>query len=208
MRRGPKTRLARCAVAFAAVTMLAVLTAGSASAGVGQKCPNFRVVHNDRINGVPFPAGNYKMSVKRMACQQATDYFRQFLQNNQNDLPKGWRLFSKRLKFKNKKQTIAFRVKRIGGGGGGDGGGGGGGSMTGRCPGTFQVLHNDRINNLPVPAGNYQIKVKRMACQQASDSFKQFLAADKVSQGWKVIKAKKKFRNRKQNIAFRIKQVS
>jgi len=80
--------------------------------------------------------------------------------------------------------------------------------MTGRCPGTFQVLHNDRINHLPVPAGNYQIKVKRMACQQASDSFKQFLAADKVSQGWKVIKAKKKFRNRKQNIAFRIKQVS
>jgi uncharacterized spore protein YtfJ len=185
--------------------MLATLTAGSASAGVGQKCPNFRVVHNDRINGVPFPAGNYKMSVKRMACQQATDYFRQFLQNNQNDLPKGWRLFSKRLKFKNKKQNIAFRVKRIGGGGGG---GGGGGSMTGRCPGTFQVLHNDRINNLPVPAGNYQIKVKRMACQQASDYFKQFLGADKVSQGWKVIKAKKKFRNKKQNIAFRIKQVS
>ena len=34
------------------------------------------------------------------------------------------------------------------------------------------------------------------------------LGADKVSQGWKVIKAKKKFRNKKQNIAFRIKQVS
>jgi hypothetical protein len=198
----------RCAVAFAAVAMVAALSAAGASAGAGQKCPSFRVQHNDKIDGVSFPAGSYKMNVKRMACQSASDYFRQFLANNQNDLPKGWKLFAKRLKFKNKKQNIAFRVKRVGGGGGGDGGGGGGGgSTTGKCPGTFQVLHNDKINNLSVPAGRYQIKVKRMACQSASDYFKQFLGANKVSKGWQVFKPKQKFRNKKQNMAFRINKV-
>jgi hypothetical protein len=200
MNRRSKTSLgARCAAAFAVVAMAAALTAGDATAGVGQKCHGtFRVQHNDKIDGVSFPAGRYTISVKRMACQQASDYFKQFLQNNQNDLPKSWRLFADRLKFKNKKQNIAFRVKHVGGGGGG------GGSMTGKCPGTFQVLNDDRINNLSVPAGKYVIKVKRMACRQASDYFKQFLAANEVSKGWRVIKPKKKFRNKKQNIAFRI----
>lgn len=203
MNRGSRIGLgARCAVALAAVATVAALTAASATAGVGQKCPGtFRVLHNDKIDGVPFRAGNYVITVKRMACQQASGYFRQFLANNQNDLPKGWRLFASRLKFKNNKQNIAFRVRRVRRGGGG---GGGGGSTTGRCPGTFRVLHNDRIDNLAVPAGRYTIKVKRMSCQQASDYFARFLAADSVSKGWRVIKAKRKFRNRKQNIAFRI----
>ena len=202
MNRGSTIGLgARCAVALAAVAILATLTTASASAGIGQKCPGtFRVLHNDKIDGVPFRAGNYVISVKRMACQQASDYFRQFLANNQNDLPKGWRLFASRLKFKNKKQNIAFRVRRVSGGGGG----GGGGSTTGSCPGTFRVLHNDRIDNLAIPAGRYTIKVKRMACQQASGLFARFLAADGVSKGWRVIKAKRKFKNKKQNTAFRI----
>jgi hypothetical protein len=111
---GSKRTLAgRVVVALAAAAMLAALTAGTATAGAGQKCPSFRVLHNDKIDGVSFRAGTYKMTVKRMACQQASDYFRQFLQNNQNDLPKNWRLFANRLKFKNKKQNIAFRVRRV-----------------------------------------------------------------------------------------------
>ena len=87
-----RRRGARLFVAFAAIAMLAAASAGSAAAGVGQKCPTFRVQHNDKIDGVSFPAGNYKMTVKRMACQSGTDYFRQFLANNQNDLPGTWRL--------------------------------------------------------------------------------------------------------------------
>ena len=103
----------RCAVVFAAVAIVAALGASSAAAGAGQKCPTFRVQHNDKIDGVSFPAGTYKMTAKRMACQQASDYFRQFLAANQNSLPSGWKLFAKRLKFKNSKQNIAFRVKKV-----------------------------------------------------------------------------------------------
>ncbi|KAA0273290.1 MAG: hypothetical protein EDQ89_05350 [Acidobacteria bacterium] len=197
---GSKGRLVGVAAALAAVTMLAGLTA-AATAGVGQKCPGtFRVLHDDRIDNMPVPAGNYAITVKRMSCPSASDYFRQFLAAAQNGLPKGWKLFRGRMKFKNRKQNVAFRIKRVGGGGGG-------GAMTGRCPGTFQVLHDDRIDNLPVPAGRYRIKVKRMACQSAAGYFKQFLAADTVAKGWKLIKPKRKFKNRKGNFAFRIKQV-
>ncbi len=46
-----------------------------------------------------------------------------------------------------------------------------------------------------------------MACQSASDYFKQFLGANKVSKGWQVFKPKQKFRNKKQNVAFRINKV-
>jgi hypothetical protein len=205
---GSTTRFgARFVVALAAVAMVAAVGASSASAGTGQKCPTFRVQHNDKIDGVSFPAGTYKMTVKRMACQSASDYFRQFLAGNQNDLPKGWKLFAKRLKFKNKNQNFAFRVKRTSGGGGG--GGGGGGASTGRCPGTFQVLHNDRINNLAIPAGKYQIRVKRMACQSASNYFKQFLSApgNVLPKGWKLIKPKQKFKSTNGNYSFRISEV-
>ena len=54
---------------LAATAMLAALTAGSATAGVGQKCPGtFRVLHNDRIDNMSVPAGRYKIKVKRVSC--------------------------------------------------------------------------------------------------------------------------------------------
>jgi hypothetical protein len=46
------------------------------------------------------------------------------------------------------------------------------------CPGTFEVLHNDRIGVLQLPAGNYTITVlddTRLSCASASDLFRQFL---------------------------------
>jgi hypothetical protein len=46
------------------------------------------------------------------------------------------------------------------------------------CPGTFHVLHDDRIGSLQVPEGHYQITVldgRRLSCAAASDYFRQFL---------------------------------
>src|ERR671922_1190223 len=48
------------------------------------------------------------------------------------------------------------------------------------CPGTFQVLHNDRIGALQIPAGHYSIVVlddRVLSCQAASDYFRRFLEA-------------------------------
>ena len=46
------------------------------------------------------------------------------------------------------------------------------------CPSTFAVLHDDRIGQLPLPAGNYAITVldqSRLSCAHAADLFRQFL---------------------------------
>src|SRR4051794_29894149 len=47
-----------------------------------------------------------------------------------------------------------------------------------RCPGTFQVLHDDHIGKLKLTAGPYVIDVinsSRLSCSDASDLFRQFL---------------------------------
>ena len=59
------------------------------------------------------------------------------------------------------------------------GGGGGGHHPYGTtCPGTFQVLHNDRIGTFAVPKGNYAITLlaaRRLSCAKASSYFARFL---------------------------------
>lgn len=72
------------------------------------------------------------------------------------------------------------------------------------CPGTFQVLNNDRIGKLTLPKGPYVISVKRMACSAASNSFKNFLQRPdgNLGQGWRLFAKRAKFVNRGENIAF------
>lgn len=45
------------------------------------------------------------------------------------------------------------------------------------CPATFEVLHNDRIGRLQLPAGPYTITIlnRSLSCAAASDYFRQFL---------------------------------
>jgi hypothetical protein len=59
------------------------------------------------------------------------------------------------------------------------GGGGGMHPATGtRCPATFDVLHNDRIGKLKLPAGAYSItllSIGRLSCTQAASRLTAFL---------------------------------
>src|SRR5918994_5940645 len=46
------------------------------------------------------------------------------------------------------------------------------------CPGTFHVLHDDRIGALEIPAGDHSIIViddRLLSCAEASDLFRPFL---------------------------------
>ena len=57
------------------------------------KCPTFQVLNNDLIDGQRFRKGTYAMTaLGGLSCSAASSYFRQFLENNQNSLPRGWRL--------------------------------------------------------------------------------------------------------------------
>jgi hypothetical protein len=56
------------------------------------------------------------------------------------------------------------------------------------CPGTFQVLHNDHVGSLSLPAGPYVITANNLSCTQASSLFTTFLNqwTGKLPGGWVV----------------------
>jgi hypothetical protein len=201
--------------------LFAAAATGSQAQAASTQCPGtFSVLHNDRIGSLSLPAGRYEIIVgtpTSLTCAQASDLFAKFLQRYEGNLPDGWRVNANRARFSNPRTDQAFRVRKAGtggggGGGGGTGGAGGGGNNTpsGRnaCPGTFQVLHNDRVGRLRIPAGNYVITVKRMSCSAASDLFRKFLARPEgnLPDGWQVKPRKAKFRNAGTGESFRIKR--
>jgi hypothetical protein len=62
-------------------------------------------------------------------------------------------------------------------------------AATVKCPGTFQVLHNDRIGKLSLPGGPYDITASGVSCATASQLFTQFLNDwdGRLAGGWKTI---------------------
>ncbi len=63
------------------------------------------------------------------------------------------------------------------------------------CPATFQVLHNDRIGALQLPAGAYQITATGLSCAEASRRFTQFLNDwdGNLPSPWRVVAARSQF---------------
>lgn len=152
----------------------------SAKASAALNCPTFRVLHNDRIGKINLPAGTYNMTVLNsslLQCQTASRLFARFLQDWDGILPPPWvgqaNAIGKATFRRGPNSKAGFRVVKAGGGGGG-----GGGGVRQSCPGTFQVLHNDRIGNFYVPKGQYRITLlnnKLFTCAQAVKKFQGFL---------------------------------
>lgn len=63
------------------------------------------------------------------------------------------------------------------------------------CPATFQVLHNDRIGALKLPAGAYQITATGLSCAEASRRFTQFLQDwdGNLPSPWRVVASRSQF---------------
>jgi hypothetical protein len=192
-------RLPLLIAALAAVALLFGLSAPSARAAT---CPDFTILHDDKIDNVSFPHGRYSVTnVSGIACQDTTRLLQKFLQSAKTS--DGWRLdrsgtFSK--------GSQSFRVSRGGGGGGGGGEDGGGRNV---CPAPFRVLHNDRIGDLSVPAGSYRITTRRISCADATDQFRRFLQypGGNLPDNWKVRPLRAKFRNPGTGESFRIKRL-
>jgi hypothetical protein len=165
--------------AFAAMTA-AVFAGPVQKADAAQlNCPTFRVLHNDRIGKINLPAGSYSVTVlddRRMQCRAASKLFTRFLQDWDGVLPFPWvgrpNGVGKATFRRGSSSATGFRVARTGGGGGG------GGGVRQSCPGTFRVLHNDRIGSFYIPKGQYRITVlnnERLTCPQAVKKFQEFL---------------------------------
>jgi hypothetical protein len=148
--------------------------------GAPVTCPStFAILHDDRIGDLQLAAGDYTITVLESAtlsCAQASDLFRQFLEDFDGRLPRPWRLDVPTATFTRSTGngvSVAAAATPSGGGGGGH-------HPSGTsCPGFFRVLHDDVIGPLELPAGEYRITllaVGRFTCAQASARFADFLA--------------------------------
>jgi hypothetical protein len=151
-------------------------SAAPASAAVPTTCPaTFAVLHNDSIGALSIPAGDYTLTASKMTCAEAADRFRQFLEDWDGVLPSPWNLDAKTATF-SAGPGKGFRIARAAAP---SGGGGGQYPATGtRCPGTFQVLHNDRIGTFRIPKGAYSVTLLstgRLTCANASRRLASFL---------------------------------
>lgn len=110
------TRLqALTAVLAAALASAAPAAPATAAPGDRVVCPgSFQVQNNDRIGKLELPAGAYRITVRRMSCQDATAKFRRFLKLPSGDLPNNWEVRPKKAKIRNPTNGKSFRVKRTG----------------------------------------------------------------------------------------------
>jgi hypothetical protein len=196
------------AAALIAPTAFAQTTSPSA-------CPaTFSVLHDDQIGSMSLPAGPYTVTLldpTQLSCAEASDLFRQFLEDFDGRLPRPWVANAATRTFtRGSGGSVGFSVAPAGGH---SGGGGGGHHPHGAvCPGTFQVLHNDRIGRFQVPEGSYLItllSVGRITCAQASSFFARFLADFDgiLPRPWVLDPETGSFMRGSRNVGFRIKEL-
>lgn len=68
--------------------------------------PTFRVLHNDHIGPLHYPAGPYKIDVRGMTCSSASSWFARFLQSPSGRLTNGWRIQASTGTFRRGKQSF------------------------------------------------------------------------------------------------------
>ncbi|MGK2955214.1 MAG: hypothetical protein ACSLFI_06035 [Solirubrobacterales bacterium] len=202
-------KLSIALVAAAAVTLMMLLGGSLNQAAAAEaKCPTFRVLHNDRIGALSVPKGTYNVTVlnsAKLSCPTASKLFAEFLQDYDGKLRKPWVVNVAAKSFtKGVGSTTGFKIKKTTATGPV-------GNTYGRCPGTFSVLHNDRIGKLVLPKGKYYITVgqaKPLSCKQAANYFRQFLnyPDGKLPAPWKLNAAKARFRAGPGGVVFRVQQ--
>jgi hypothetical protein len=76
----------------------------------------YRVLGNDRIDGLRIPAGSYRitrLSVLSPTCRQSAGLLTRFLAFAGGGLPSGWQLIPNEGAFVNGSLTNGFRIKRV-----------------------------------------------------------------------------------------------
>ncbi len=190
-------------------------TSGGGGGGGGStaaSCPGyFTVLHNDSIGSFRVPAGKYRLTLinpRRFTCSRAANRFKEFLQDFDGVLPPAWKLKRSSATFyKPRNPQVGFNINRAYGPSPAPKPAG----RFARCPGTFQVQHNDRIGRLVLPRGQYYIAVgttRPLSCKAAAGYFRQFLnyPDGRLPAPWNVNPAKARFRAGPGGVVFRVQQ--
>ena len=196
----------------------ALATPGAAYAQGGGSpavCPaTFEVLHDDTIGSLLLLKGPYTVTLldaNALTCSEASDLFRQFLEDWDGRLPRPWVMNAQTRTFtRGSGGSVGFSVAPATSGGGG--GGGGHHPHATACPGTFGVLHNDRIGSFAIPKGNYRITllaVGRISCSAASSYFARFLQDYDgiLPRPWFIDPETGSFMRGARNVGFRVKEL-
>jgi hypothetical protein len=187
----PLRRQLKLSLALAAVALLAPAagTVPAHAAQVASTCPGtFTVLHNDRVGSMAVPSGAYSVRASGVTCSGASQLVGRFLNDFDGVLPGGWTTAPIGIGFVNPSTGASITLgspRRPS-------------NVTGGCPGTFTVLHNDRIGALNLPKGAYVIKVRGLSCAAASRDFAYFLYHDfagKLPAGWTLNVSARRFSN-------------
>jgi hypothetical protein len=213
-----RTRVARTRLSlFLIVVALVVVRApapASAQGLVESTCPaTFEVLHDDRVGSLALTAGPYTITLLNtgtLSCAEASDLFRQFLEDWDGRLPRPWVLNAARGTFTRGTSSTGFRVAKASSPSGG-GGGGQHGALA--CPSYFTVVHDDHVGDFDIPEGRYRITLLsagRISCSQASSLFAQFLQDFDgiLPSPWFLDEETGSFIRGSRNVGFRIKPLS
>lgn len=183
---------------------------GGGGGGTRTSCPGyFTVVHNDSIGSFKVPHGKYRLTLldsMKMDCDQAVKKFRTFLLDFDGKLPWPWKLNQSNATFyKSTDPGTGFNINRAYGPSPDPSKD----KKFARCPGTFRVLHNDRIGQLRLPKGPYYIYTGMkggLPCATASNWFRTFLnrPAGDLPSPWSLDPNQALFTNRKNGRKFRV----
>jgi hypothetical protein len=200
-------------LALVVLVVVALAAPNSAGAQATVACPDtFEVLHDDTVGALYLPKGHYRITVispGAISCAESADLFRQFLEDWDGKLPRPWVVDAQYSRFtRGVGGAVGFSVAATSSGGGG--GGGGHHPSGAACPGTFQVLHNDRIGSFAIPKGNYRItllSVGRISCSKASAYFARFLQDFDgiLPSPWFLDRETGTFMRGSRNVGFRIK---
>jgi hypothetical protein len=203
-----------------ALVVLAAATFGTGAPAQAQSptpCPaTFHVLHNDVIGDLKLPAGQYALAVDgvHVTCAQASHLFTQFLEDFNGVLPRPWSYSAVAVGEGVFTGRGTFAVVRTAGPatpsgqpGPASAGGGSHGDLV--CPGTFDVVHNDRIGRLRIPAGDYTITLLggNLTCATAERFFAAFLKRPRgnLPRRWVVLPRSAEFMRFSSHHGFRIK---
>jgi hypothetical protein len=183
LRRNLKLSLA---VAGLALVALGARTVPAHAAQVTTACPGtFTVLHGDRVGPMAIPRGAYAVRASGVTCSGASQLIGRFLNDFDGVLPGGWITAANGVGFANPSTGASITLgspRRP--------------NVRRGCPGTFTVVHNDRVGAFKVASGAYVIQARGLSCAAASRQFAFFLFHDfagRLPAGWKLNASARRF---------------